>query len=608
MGKTRRAITPADGVEVRRRVAWATELPEVDISIVFIGLVANGIRYIGSGKPRGLTAQEVASVAHAGIFPGRDGWEIEVRRELPAPWAWWTSRTEELTFQYLSQTDTLRGCIAQAWPDEALIYRVPGAHGILAKWPAESIDSARERAEDECWSRGLFGVVEDAPAKPDAAPPVDRAQAIRDALLVRLPSATDVSRGVPLVDLLLCVLGSCSWPDPKPAMPEVRAALASIGAVAEGDRWRLSDGPPPGWEWRDGTIRKGSRILARAGMDVCAASIIVDGDSIQWRAEIGTAFHASTSIAEAEAAALMACRRAGLFGAVERADEEPAFPADAGIERGTSTSPKDAAALGIYRIACHLIGIDETGFPLDPNRPGAGRLARLGRLCEAFVTDLRASLTVPPMPSPRGFMSREDMGETLIPSAVAKMAAAKILDEIAKRPERDRMFAAESEAAKLREQLDTAEKIAAGLADEVCAVRELLARANEKAARTTDGALTAYLLEHHRDEWRPGDDALALTIRLLDAARMRERLADGTAAVHASKMREVEEEREAFAAEARAAGALAATREQERDALANTAATLRRERDEAQADLAKMRDDVLRAHRDLAAKMGAPRG
>ena len=108
--------------------------------------------------------------------------------------------------------------------------------------------------------------------------------------------------------------------------------------------------------------------------------------------------------------------------------------------------------------------------------------------------------------------------------------------------------------------------------------------------RTTDGALTAYLLEHHREEWRPGEDALALAIRLLGEAsdaiadtREEARVADESA-----------KELEAELARVRAALAKETERRVEAE----------RGRGEALGDLAALRGGL----RGLMAKMGAPHG
>ena len=277
-------------------------------------------------------------------------------------------------------------------------------------------------------------------------------------------------------------------------------------------------------------------------------------------------------IEEAESAAILACRRAGMFAPTEqaakasepdpgdectgclrvvgahelrdggcrycncpafRAAEEPASTTDAGVKPPHPRELEDvrpgvdplSPALALRRLAMRL----QPGESVDV----------IDRLCNDFVTALRASLPAPPMPLPRGCGCAETIAALRLESEGNDAAL------LAATTERN-AYRAEAEALR------------------------------ERAARTTDGALTAYLVEHHSDAWRPGEDALALTIRLLG---------------------ELTADRNAFAAEARTANVTA-------DRLATTAATLRRERDDAQADLATLRKGVS----ELAAKMGAPHG
>ena len=121
-------------------------------------------------------------------------------------------------------------------------------------------------------------------------------------------------------------------------------------------------------------------------------------------------------------------------------------------------------------------------------------------------------------------------------------------------------------------------------------VAELRAASPMPAPRTTDGALTAYLLEHHREEWRPGEDALALAIRLLGEAS--DTIAD--AREEARVADESAKELEAELARVRAALAKETERRIEAE----------RGRGEALGDLAALRGGL----RGLMARMGAPHG
>lgn len=136
-------------------------------------------------------------------------------------------------------------------------------------------------------------------------------------------------------------------------------------------------------------------------------------------------------------------------------------------------------------------------------------------------------------------------------------------------------------------------------------------RASLPAPRTTDGALTAYLLEHYRDAWRPGEDALALAIRLLGTqrhaidmvgeslkeAREEARVTDESNAELAAELGKVRGE--LHAARHHVEGAKRREAEVEAEAV-----VVARERDEARTDLATLRQGIA----DLAAKMGAPHG
>ncbi|MBZ4251995.1 hypothetical protein LAJ57_13925, partial [Streptococcus pneumoniae] len=79
------------------------------------------------------------------IFPGRDGWEIEVRRELPAPWAWCA---DAMGSEFLSCKGEL--AIAKATPTRCDVYTSRHAP-VFESFTATSLAEARERAEDECW-------------------------------------------------------------------------------------------------------------------------------------------------------------------------------------------------------------------------------------------------------------------------------------------------------------------------------------------------------------------------------------------------------------------------------------------------------------------------
>ena len=124
-------------------------------------------------------------------------------------------------------------------------------------------------------------------------------------------------------------------------------------------------------------------------------------------------------------------------------------------------------------------------------------------------------------------------------------------------------------------------------------VAELRAASPMPAPRTTDGALTAYLLEHHREAWRPGEDALALAIRLLGDRTALE----GERAAYAAEATAADENAKELGAElVRVRAALAKETERRIEA--------ERGRGEALGDLAALRGGL----RGLMARMGAPHG
>ena len=453
----RRPITRADEGEVRRRVA-----------------------------PRGYTVAvdngEDGHVWIAGFWgDGPDGWEIEdarpvaVRRKLPAPWAWWSCDAPR--FAHLSQTGKLDDCVAQAWPNEAIIYHKGYRKGIDSRFDAASLEAARERAEDECWARGLFGVSD--------APPVDREQAIRDALIERLtcsPLPTDVG----LLNLLNGGGGR-----PMATSQEITDALVSIGAVRDGGSWRLSDGPPPGWEWRQHT--SGTWYLARVGVANYVAASIAGVDPLSWEATDAGMFGkvyakgGCADVAEGQAAALLACRKAGLFAPSEPAIADPPQWSEATIGgvKIPRNAPADPAARMLARLFALARGEDEHGtIAPSPGETAAQRAAQIGRLCDAFVAELRA----PRREDQRGgsavlvdYLTEHHRdtwhaGETAAAFAVRLLRSADDTIETLRR---------EAEGADAARSIVAKERDAA--LDEVRAGRELSAREALKSERTIAG-------------------------------------------------------------------------------------------------------------------------
>lgn len=294
----RRAITRADEDEVRRRVA-TIESRRLPVDVLESG------RFVIDGW-QGIDPPSAAhrTLATVGIFPGASGWEIETRRALPEPWAW---RPYEMGSEFLARRNSFSDVVAVAKPNGAEVWKSEEDTGETTKIPAASLAEARERAEDECWSRGLFGVVEDAPpAKPVAAPPVDMAQAIRDALLASLADGNRASMPALLSDAVTAT------GDESLTSADVLAGLGAIGAVTACSAWRLSDGPPPGWEW----ATDGRYWLRPIGSTDTRDSIALVGRDCSWKLRAGDTANAvsfASSIGVAQAAALLACRRAGLF-------------------------------------------------------------------------------------------------------------------------------------------------------------------------------------------------------------------------------------------------------------------------------------------------------
>lgn len=409
----------------------------------------------------GLSAVEIVRLGERGIHPGADGWEIEeapanARPPLPPGSGWFTRGIDSYSL------DGPNGTIAKAHHDgRSWTWSIAPRH---VRTTARDLWEAQERAEDACRAAGLFD-----------APTVDRAQAIRDALIERLSGSP-----LPSMSNLLNLLNGSDG-RVFATSDEIKAALVSIGAEPDGNRWRLSDGPPPGWAWNVGAL---VTSLKSSPVD-CSSRVI---------ATVGR----EDDEPGRRAAALMACRRAGLFAMVEQAPTAPDLGTKVDAIHDAAGAPPTGAALVLRQLAMRL-------------RPGED-VHVVDRLCGAFVAELRASLPAPPMPAPR----------------------------------------------------------------------------------TTDGALTAYLLEHHREAWRPGEDALALAIRLL--GDLNDTIADTREEARVAD--ENAKELEAELGKVRAALAREEARRIEAE----------RGRGEALGDLATVRADVLKSAHELAAKMGAPHG
>ena len=152
------------------------------------------------------------------------------------------------------------------------------------------------------------------------APPVDRAQAIRDALIAALSDGWRDEQ-----DLRRAVINSPGWDGPAPA--NIGAALASIGAVYSVHSWRLSDGLPPGWEWF--RIHAYREVLTQGeGKGLIAAVNYSPARDIAWEDGYTDQCTARTvaSVADGKAAAIAYARRAGLFAPPHVMVEKPADP------------------------------------------------------------------------------------------------------------------------------------------------------------------------------------------------------------------------------------------------------------------------------------------
>ena len=387
----RRPITRADEGEVRRRVEQCGGASDRLRLIDQRGGIVLAVDRPGERWFIPADQGEAARLATVGIFPGPDGWVIEVappvdaRRKLPAPWRWFEDVGSMKLAKSQADVDDV-DWIAGAYERAFLVY---DGTKLVCEDKATSLADARERAEDECWARGLFGVSN---APPVASTPVDRTQAIRDALIDALAEGwsdeTDL-RAALLNRDIGSIMSETLW-----------RALASIGAVKDGHRWRLSDGPPPGWEWR----RQGDLAwyLAPVGHPNPRAGYIgyVPPGERAWHAfgpgidgcELAQGEGASGD--ECKAAALHACRRAGLFAAVEQATEDPAFPTDAGVARDPlplsepSADPAARMLLRMFSVATG-IGIDGTREG-HPDTTPTQRIQQVGRLCDSFVAEMRA--------------------------------------------------------------------------------------------------------------------------------------------------------------------------------------------------------------------------
>lgn len=273
-----RPITRAEKWTTIGAIGEALRVPRIGVSLHFGHDDAlKSIALPVTGGERDLTVTERATLARAGIVPGPEGWcwaagaGDPVAEVTPAP-----HFDEEPEIQHTIACDNTGGELCDC-----------------ADYPPPPPVAADGRA-----------VVSVVPSEDD------RAQRIRDALiegLSRGPHETAHLRGA----LSAMALGPITT-------TELRAHLASIGAVEQDGRWRLSDGPPPGWGWRSGGGGDYTLLYpveCERGSIGWIAAAYPNG---AWRAMRGDDVIARgdatpTDLPSAQSAALLAARRAGLF-------------------------------------------------------------------------------------------------------------------------------------------------------------------------------------------------------------------------------------------------------------------------------------------------------
>lgn len=341
-------------------------------------------------------------------------------------------------------------------------------------------------------------------------------------------------------------------------------ALAAVGIHAGADGWEIEEAPanarsplPPAFGWYQRGVDSYS-LDGPDGKPIATARKDLSGHGWIWALTGAALGRPAITLLGAKDAAEDACRDAGLFGA----PTAPDLGAKVDALHDAAGAPPTGAARTLMTLLLRATSLGE----MPGTQPTlAERLDAMGRLCGAFVAELRASLPAPPMPAPRttdgALPLRECKGDGRLTEYL-----------IAQYPE---AWPSNLSA------VDFAIRLLGTQSHAIDMVGESLKEAREEA-RVTDesNAELAAELGKVRGE--------------LHAARHH---------VEGAKRREAEVEAESLVVarerdEARATLALEEARRIEAE----------RGRGEALGDLATVRNDVLKTAADLAAKMGAPHG
>lgn len=317
----RRTITRADEAMVRERVARALGGDDHEVKLTFADGYCHLMRF------RGILSDDAEkALAKVGITWAVDGWGIEDAPPIVA--------VAEIRHTLACKSAGRAGgesCECPGFPVRA----GDEGPGVVDGEVQHTIACSVAGDDDGCDCADV-PIADSAPPSSDrparfapvASTPVDREQAIRDALIERLTCSP-----LPTMDDLLNLLNG-SGGRPMATSQEITDALASIGAVRDGDRWRLSDGPPHGWEWREGN--DDALYLVPPGWTNLRADYIAslapsgeawrvcerDMDGRELAIGDGETAH------ECKAAALLARRRAGLFAPPVAAPRMADIPAD----------------------------------------------------------------------------------------------------------------------------------------------------------------------------------------------------------------------------------------------------------------------------------------
>ena len=363
--------------------------------------------------------------------------------------------------------------------------------------------------------------------------------------------------------------------------------LGERGIHPGADGWEIEEAPaiarpplPPGFGWYEhGHESYGLDVAAVNGSTIAKVRRCANGNGWSWMCETpGGGWQWADSLPAAKNYAEDACRAAGLFDA-------PTVEQDHASE--IEFTPEDDPGYVVRVRARSDSGVKSVLLCVTNDDDEKARVYITAGDAERIASSVRRILRRPPAPTAPDLGAKVDAIHAAAgtPPTGAARALLRLALRLLGRAETGEYIVGDP-------QLYPAELAPLSRLCEafVAELRASLPAPPMPSPRTTDGALTAYLLEHHRDAWRPGEDALALAIRLLGEAS--DTIAD--AREEARVADESAKELEAELARVRAALAKETERRVEAE----------RGRGEALGDLAALRGGL----RGLMARMGAPHG